>query len=232
MTLEALALTLAGLVLLVVVYRRDRARARAERAALFEPALPLFDGYCVTQRALDYPVLVGSYRGFEVVLEPVVDQVAVRKLPVLWLKASVRSPIPYEGVFDYLARAAGTEFYSPSAELPVRLEVPEDWPQHAVIRTDNPEAMPPSERLSPHMALFEDARAKELLVTPKGVRIVYLIAEARRSSYLFLRSADFRNVRLAPELARELLDRAIRLCQDLAPDEPVEEIQGRAAARR
>lgn len=230
MTLEALALTLVGIVLLVVVYRRDRARAQAERDSFFAPALALFDGYRVTRRELDYPVLIASYRGFEVVLEPVVDQVAVRKLPVLWLKVGVRAPIPYRGVFDYLARVAGTEFYSPSAELPVRVEVPEGWPPHAVIRSDDPEAMPPPERLSPHMALFEDPRAKELLVTPKGVRLVYLIAEARRATYLFLRSADFRSTQLAPELARSLLDRAIRLCQDLAHHEPVEEVQGPAAA--
>ena len=83
--------------------------------------------------------------------------------------------------------------------------------------------MPPQDRLTPHVAMFEDPRVKELLVTPRGVRIVYQIDQAERAQYMVLRQAQFAEQPLAALLAQRLLDRAIAIHRDLtgaAADDP------------
>lgn len=218
--MHALALVAAAALggVLVALYLKDRQAAKAERAAAFDSVLSLFEDARTIRTDRDFPVLVGRYRGYEVVLELALDLLAVRKLPTLWLMVSVRYPIPYAGVFDYLSRPGGSEYYSPSNKLPVRIDVPPGWPAHAMVRTDRPDALPAPELLAPHMAFFDDVRAKELLVTPRGVRLVFLVAEAMRSQYLVLREVRFESLMLPRETVRELIERALALVKDLTKD--------------
>lgn len=61
--------------------------------------------------------------------------------------------------------------------------------------------------------MFADPHAKELLITPKGVRIVWQLAEAERGRYGVFRQVEFGEVRLAPDLLRAILDRLIAIEQ-------------------
>lgn len=65
--------------------------------------------------------------------------------------------------------------------------------------------MPPLEIISPHMRIFEDPRAKEMLVTRSGVRIVYQVSQAQRAQYAVLRQAVFPENRMRADLAGSLL---------------------------
>lgn len=217
MRYEILALTLAFITVLWLMHRRHRATVKRARTSFFDDCLPLFDSYRVTQDDIDFPVLAGRYRGYSVRLQPIVDHVAVRKLPSLWLLVTVQGDIPYEGVFDFLARPLNTEFYSPSASLGAAVEIPPGWPQHAAIRSDAPGRMPPMDLLRPHIALFDDPKMKELLVTPRGVRLVYQANEAARAHYLVLRQAQFEDIVIPAGLVRRLLESAIAVHQTLAP---------------
>src|SRR5262249_25960684 len=149
----------------------------------------------------------GRYAGYRVRVEPLLDSLAFRKLPSLWLLATVYGEVPFAATFDILVRAMNVEFYSPSADLPITLRPPPGAPSNALIRTDDSDAMPPWHLLQPHMGLFDDPRAKELVVTPRGVRIVYQLSQAVRSTYLVLRQAEFQDISVAPALLRALLDR-------------------------
>ncbi|HEX3485607.1 MAG TPA: hypothetical protein VHT51_11140 [Micropepsaceae bacterium] len=210
---------LAAMASLVWLHRRERARIRDWRAAFFSRSLGLFDTYRVTQDDLAYPVLKGTYRGYQVRLEPVVDDMAWRKIPSLWLKVTVLCQLPYEGVFDFIARPRGVEFYSPSGELEHHLPVPPEWPQDARLCSDAPACMPPAEIMAAHMPLFADPQMKEMLVTPKGARVVRQIWQADRAHYLALRQAKFAEAALDAELAKSLLDAAIGIAESLAiPD--------------
>jgi hypothetical protein len=229
MIVPALLLAIAAAGGLAWLYRRHRERLKAQRARLFDAVLPLLDSYRVTQDGVVHPVLDGRYRGHAVRLEPIIDQVAVRKLPSLWLLTTVFGPIPYRGAIDVLARPQNTEFYSPSALLDHAVAPPPGWPVHAQIRSDDPAAMPPQQRLTPHVAMFDDPRVKELVVTPRGVRIVYQIGQAERGHYLVLRQAQFDEQPLSATLAQGLLDRAIAIHRDLAGtpvDDPPSEPSG------
>ena len=77
------------------------------------PVRPLFAGGSITQQGADYPVLRGRYQGYDIELRPMVEGLAMRKLPSLWLQVTVYAAIPFSGGLDYLARPLGVEFYSP-----------------------------------------------------------------------------------------------------------------------
>ena len=65
------------------------------------------------------------------------------------------------------------------------------FPAEAVVRTDRKGVRFPSEIIAGHLDVFADGRAKELLITPNGVRIVWLLAEADRARYGVFRQAEF-----------------------------------------
>lgn len=201
-----LALILAGA--LAWLFRRDQLRARAWRAGLLAEAGGLLDECDRSVDALGFAVLRGRYRGhlFEVGL--IADSVAVRRLPSLWLGVTLKAPIPGAATLDLLARAHNTEFYSPADGLPHRHPPPTDWPQHVLVKSDrapvNLDLLGAEAR-----SFFAEPRAKELLVTPRGVRLVYQLDQGRREEYLVLRSARFNTNGADPFLIESLMARAL-----------------------
>src|SRR5258705_7585487 len=167
-----LILSALAVVVLIRLYRRDASRERVRRAMFFEHCLDLLDSGRVTQEAGGYPVLEGKYRGYAVRLEPILDTIAWRKIPSLWLKVTILTPNPVKGVLDLLIRPRGTEFYSPSDDLDVRVPMPANWPKDAIICTRDRATMPKLDRIAPHIHLFDDSQMKELVVTASGTRLV------------------------------------------------------------
>lgn len=210
-------LALAGL---VWAARHDHVRFRRQRGGLFEECGDLFDAYRVEQDGVDFPTLSGTYAGHRVLLEPIVDHVTFRKIPSLWLRVTLCAAVPHHGIFDLLARPRGGEFFSPFAELECELPTPKDWPYDAVIRVDDPALAPNTDQIAPHVGYFADGRMKELLVTPRGVRLVYQIAQAQRANYLVLRQLEFGELRVAPTLIARLLDAAVAVHRSLATPVP------------
>jgi hypothetical protein len=213
----AFALLLGLLILAFVAWRKiGEARRRAEsRAHFFDDCLDLLEAPVVTTVRNEYPRLVGRLRGWEVQLTPVVDTLSVRKLPSLWLLVTVVRPTPLAGTFDLMMRPAGTEGFSNFHRLPETIEPPAGWPPSAVLRSDNPAGLPPAALIGRHLSLFEDPRAKELLISPKGVRLVVQADEAQRTYYLVLRQALFAIDRLDRDLAAGLVARAFAIHDDL-----------------
>lgn len=205
------AIVAAAVAALIWVYRRDQRRLRAQRGRLFTACLSLFDQPQQSQDALGYPVLTGWYRGQRFHIDAVVDHIAVRKVPSLWLRVSLLAHLPQLATLDILMRSQNVEFYSPANDLPHRIEVPAGWPVDAVIHTDDPEHMLPAEVITPHLDFFRQPQAKEMLVTPKGLRLVYQASQADKLHYQVLRQADFAAPVLALELLRQLLDRLVAL---------------------
>lgn len=161
--------------------------------------------------SLGYPRLIGRYRGCRIQVLPIVDTLPVRRLPALWLLVTLQSPLPVTGRFDLMMRPTAPTTFSNFDLLPITLQRHPDFPKDAVVRTDDEDHVLPAHVVAPHLEVFADSRAKELLITPNGVRIVWLIAEASRARYGVFREADFGEVDLDPELLRDLLDRLVAL---------------------
>jgi hypothetical protein len=119
MRYEIIALAAVLVAILVYMYRRDRRRLRDNRAAMYEDCAHLFDEPRVVQDDVNFPVLTGRYRGYGVKLEPIADYLAFRKIPSLWLQATVYCDNPYRGAFDFLVRPQNVEFWSPAWQQPV-----------------------------------------------------------------------------------------------------------------
>ncbi|MCC0016474.1 MAG: hypothetical protein H6878_09405 [Rhodobiaceae bacterium] len=218
----------AGTIWLLYVYYRDQKRTRLRRARFLNACDGILDAALTTYDAFGYPKMSGRYRNLPVTVEVVVDAVAVRKLPSLWLKVTLIAPVAVASVIDLMMRPSGTEFYSPFEDLPQRVETPTDWPERAVVRTDDADQLPGLQLLAGHVGFLEHPQAKELLISPKGVRIVWQADEAQRGDYLLLRQARFDREHLEPEVLRDLIERCIAIRDGLAETQD----RGQAPRRR
>lgn len=199
----------AHLALKLVAAARKKRRAPD---AFFARVTPLLqDARYEGEDHAGYPQLVGRYKGLGVRIHPVIDTLAIRKLPSIWLLVSIAEPLPLSATFDLMIRPAGPTTFSNFDHLPVTLEGLPDLPLHALVRTDDPQHVLPYHVVAPHLSVFHDPWAKELLITPKGCRLVWQLAEADRVRYGVFRQADFGDVTLEPDLVRDLLDRLIAL---------------------
>ena len=206
---------LAAVAFMIWVFRRDRRRFESDRTMLLNDAQDLLEDGELTREAMAYPKLRGRYRGYQAVIDAVVDNLSVRKVPSLWLRVTILAEVPFSGSCDILARAHNVEFYSPSIGFDHSLRLPGGWPDHLTIKSDDPDHMPPDKLLAPHVKVFADPRMKELLVTPRGVRLVRQGAQAERAEYMVLRQSLFGPVTIPRDLLVELLDRAIALAKDV-----------------
>jgi hypothetical protein len=209
---------LLGLVLAAVLgwmFRRDQRRMRQWRAQLLSAVEPLLRD---CRRSLDrfgFPVLQGQFQGHTAEVTLLADTIGVRRLPSLWIVVTLRAPIPGTATVDLLARPQNIEYYSPAETLPHRLYPPPDWPQHIQIKSDRADVawMPLAATAKD---FFTDPRGKEMLVTPRGVRLLRLVEQGRRGEYLLLRTARFELACVDPSSVAQVLQQCADLHQALS----------------
>lgn len=147
----------------------------------------------------------GSWNSKRVQLRTIVDTLATRKLPARWLSISITEPVAVPGTFDMMMRPGSPTTFSNFDHLDHTLPKSSAFPAEAVLRTDRRGVRFPLETIAGHLGIFSEGRAKELLITPKGVRIVWLLAEAERARYGVFRQAEFGDATLDPALIGRLL---------------------------
>jgi hypothetical protein len=215
-TIIAAVATAALVLYLLRRLRRERDRRRRDYERFFDRATDvLADARLEHTGAVGYPRLAGRYQGLPVQVLPVVDTLPIRRLPALWLLVTLQDALPVNARFDLMMRPAGATTFSNFDLLPFTIGRPAGFPEHAVVKTDDPGNMLPADVVAPHLGVFRDSRAKELLVTPNGVRLVWLLAEADRVRYGVFRQADFGGAGLEPELLGSLLDRLVAIRQSI-----------------
>lgn len=200
---------------LAVTFLKASRRRKAAPELLYGPVKHLLTDPRYEGSGAGYPQLVGYYRDLPVRLHAVVDTLAVRKLPVLWLLVTIPAPVPVRAIFDLMMRPAAATTFSNFDSLPATIDRPPGFPEQGLIRTDNPAHLPPPFLIEPHLGLFLDPRAKELLIAPTGIRTVWQLAEADRARYGVFRQAEFGDVALSPQLVSDLLDRMISMRHDI-----------------
>lgn len=195
MVISVVVLVIVALCRLQVVHIR---RVREDRGSLFDAVAGLFDNVRVHQDGLNFPVLTGAYRGHPIRLEPVVDTVAFRKLPVLWLVLQQQRELSVGAPVDILLRPMGTEFFSPNNDFGQERRAVQGFPADARIASPDWRNAPPLTMFAPHQRFLSDPRAKELYVTEHGVRLVWRLAEGSQTHYRTTRRADLGSVRVLP----------------------------------
>lgn len=211
-TLAGIAVATGLSALLVRQLLAASARRRRTPELIFGEAKAVLEGARIEPGpTLGSHRLTGTYRGLPVQVQTVVDTLNVRKLPSLWLMVTIPDPLPLKATFDLMMRPSGPTTFSNFDDLPVTMDRPVDFPEHAVLRTEDPAHVLPAHVVTPHLAPFFGPMAKELLIAPKGLRMVVQMAEADRARYGVFRQAEFGEVALEAALLRDILDRLIAL---------------------
>jgi hypothetical protein len=183
-------------------------RSRASAAVTIEQAslrTVIADAENVSDGTAGVITWAGSWRGRRVQVRTIVDTLATRKLPARWLSVSVTEEVAVAGTFDMMIRPGSPTTFSNFDHLDHVLPGNAAFPPEAVLRTDRKGVRFPQKIIADHLEIFAEGRAKELLITPKGVRIVWLLAEAERARYGVFRQAEFGAAALDPVLVERLL---------------------------
>jgi hypothetical protein len=210
--LLASAVALALMAHLAWLTRANRNKAIAARAADASSIAAVINHTIeISNGAVGVVTWAGSWNGERVQVRTIVDTLAVRKLPVRWLSVSITEKVDLAGTFDMMMRPGAPTTFSNFDHLEHTLPKVAGFPAEAVVRTDRKGVRFPSETIAGHLDVFSDGRAKELLITPNGIRIVWLLAEADRARYGVFRQAEFGNAAIDPTLVERLLRSAAAL---------------------
>lgn len=209
-----IALAALGLWLALRLIREAAARTRA-RADYFSAVRSLFDGGETRVQPTGFPRMTGRRAGLAFDLQAIPDTLTFRKLPALWVLVTLPEPLPLDATLDLMARPSGNEPFTRFADLPQSLPTPPELPKEIAIRSDDATRIPPPDLLARHADLFTDPKVKELVLSPKGLRIVILAEEADRGRYLIFRDAEMGREPLSPARLEPLLDRLAAIRKDV-----------------
>jgi hypothetical protein len=200
------AIVLALVLHLAWLARRSRNRVLAALAAE-EAAIRtvIADAANVSDGTAGVITWEGSWSGQRVQLRTIVDTLATRKLPARWLSVSITEKVAVQATFDMMMRPGSPTTFSNFDHLQHTLPKAPGFPAEAVLRTDRRGTRFPQGIIADHLEPFSEGSAKELLITPGGVRIVWLLAEAERARYGVFRQAAFGDARIDPTLVQRLL---------------------------
>ena len=204
-----------GALALAWLQQRRQSTTRAARGRLLDACAGLVEAPRRSANPAGFDRVDGGYRGYAVRLELEEDVSGLRKLPSLWLHLSLAGhALRGRPTLDILARPRNTEFYSPSGEWDMRVSPRPGWPEDALYRTAG--TAPDVAAIDGDVRrLFADGRMKELVVTPRRVRLTYQAKEARRGDYQLLRAAVFDDEPLPVETVSALLRAALRVRRHL-----------------
>jgi hypothetical protein len=191
---------------LAAIQTRHRRRVGRERRAVLGHVECLFTEVTVTQDGIGYPSLRGRWNGHWVKLELVVDTLAMRQLPTLWMLVSVLRPLPVRTPIDITLRPRSSDIVSAGMGFAYEHEPPPGWPADVRVTTPEP-ALPPLEVLDESAELLEQPTTKGLLIAPGGVRIVHGLASGAVGQYRVVRRPKFAFA-VEPERVQALLQAA------------------------
>jgi hypothetical protein len=192
------------------IEKRDK--SEQERSAAIEViASVLENSWEAPDEAVGVLTWNGVRLGEHAQIRTIVDTLPTRKLPALWLSVTINEKVAVGAILDMMMRPGSATTFSNFDQLPETIATPSGFPAEAVIRTNVADGQLPFESVAAHLDIFREGRAKELLITPNGVRIVWLLAEADRARYGVFRQAEFGGTGLDTALLERLLTACSRL---------------------
>jgi hypothetical protein len=197
-----------------VLRQQGRARVRA-RAGYLDAVAPLFTAQLRALSPTGFARLSGQHAHALYDLQVVPDTLSYRKLPTLWLLVSQPEPLPLSATLDIMLRPMGGETFSHFNDLPVQIVIPPGFPPDCAIRCDDPAGLPDFGPVLNLLAALDLNGLKEILISPKGLRIVWLAEEANRGRYLLFRDAEMGMTPLSPARLLPILNALAGLRQDL-----------------
>lgn len=220
-----LLLAIALVALWILNLRKARIAERAKPDQLFAEVIPLLQSphMSLSDSAGVYK-LDGEFEGRDFQFKVIADNLAPRKLPSLWLMVTRPTQLPVRHTFDLMMRPSGPTTFSNFDFLPHNLPLPSHVPPYAVVRSDGELSPVAWDSVSKLLHWFQGSTGKELLISPKGLRLVVQLAEADRLRYGVFRQTDFGDPVIKRDTASRILEDLIRLENDLRADFNISEI--------
>jgi len=188
---------------------------RAARIGFFANIIPKLQHLRRAEASSGFERISGHIGGAEIDLQIIPDMLTYRKLPCFWLLVSQIEPLPLSQKISLMVRPTGFETFSGFSRLPCQTHnLPSDFPSDIALRSEHPLTQSEMGLLRRHLSAFGDSNVKELVLSPQGCRITWLLQQAHRGRYLLFREAELH--RLPLEWAE--LDRLLQILQDLRYD--------------
>ncbi len=185
-------------------------KARASKIAtqhLFSEVEPLLSGFELKpgDTAGSWKAS-GHYDGELFQYHVVVDTLSTRKLPSLWLLLSLPKAQPLQATIDLMMRPAGHTTFSQFDFLGHTIRTPADCPEAAVVRSDTASPWLPVQAMALAYPILQNHGGKELLLSPRGLRIVVQVSEADKLRYGVFREARFEDAVIDGQQARNIMN--------------------------
>jgi len=182
-------LALLGIYLSLAVHRR-----RTLRGNFFNNIAPKLSDLRRTITASGFERLSGRVAGIVIDLQIIPDTLTYRKLPCFWLLVSHIEPMAFTQKISLMVRPTGFESFSHFSQLPFHTShLPAPFPADISLRSERPLQSWEMDFLRRHAAIFKDNRFKELVLSPQGCRLSWLLQEAHRGRYLIFREAELQH---------------------------------------
>lgn len=202
-----------GLALLWWFHQRTNRRLAAGRMALVAEVPRVLAAAEIAPGPALYPVVHGIYAGRACRIEPHLDGMAVRKLPVLWLFVTVEAAVPQPLRLSAMMRPSNLEYWSPASELDEIARPDPSMPDRLIVRAGAGGSVRLASVLAAHGDFFTDGKGKEILIDTGRVRLVTMIEEADRSIYLVYRQARLSGETIPAELIETVCARAVAIAK-------------------
>lgn len=188
------ALMIAGIAGVIAAWGyRDHRRTVAQRRALLDQCVDLFDNVRLAHEADGFPTLVGEHAGRAFQVKLFNDAMTIRRLPQLWLQVTELRPMDIgAGGFAVLVRPSGYEFFSLTAGFHHVIDVPASFPRECIVRGETSASEHVFRQATTAAGrILAEPTVKEIAVTSRGLRLICQVDEGRRGDYLLLRQAAF-----------------------------------------
>jgi len=206
-------LAIIGIAAVAMLARHESRLASAARHSILDPALNAFDAGNLSIEPSDFPKIEGTLRGraYRVALVP--DTLTFRRLPQLWLEVTLKRDLPLlRGSVAILVRPSGADYYSLTDRLRDQLQPPADFPEACLIKGQGAASRQTLDLIASDVAtLLRDPKVKEVVVSPRGVRIVRQLAQGSRGNHLILRQSVFENAGLEAHELKAVINEISRI---------------------
>jgi hypothetical protein len=208
---------------LVVFAASEHRRVVAARGRLLDEAGTVLDGTVIRRAPDGFPVATGrDAGGRRVQVGLIADTMVTRRLPQLWLSVRIEDPAHRDRpTIGAISRPTGSEYFSAVHELPEWV-APSGNGTPMIIRSDGRATARQTERsIGCFNRLFADARIKEAMISPAGVRVLCQASEGDRAAHMFLRQVRFPLERVPANAIRRAIAIACDLGIEMTEPDPV-----------
>lgn len=155
-----------------------------------------------------YESIEGTLDGCPARVSLLPDSLITRTLPTLWLE--LRWARRHDAWLCVILAANGMEYFAEDVDEGYRLVSPAEWPEGVVVRGKSSESVALARRLRDlDLTAYKDL--KMITLSESETKVIMRCARADISHYRVLRSADFPEDSVKPELVTE----TVRVLRDI-----------------